>query len=112
MSAETHLATAGNATGIVVRVHGNDEAVLSFQTEHASFDVSLRDVRDREQFVDAGGVGRFVKIGPAPRTVGSRPYEAKWVETNPLSGVVPYWLRVTQVDQAMAWSSPVYVRQS
>jgi hypothetical protein len=109
---EWNNATAGNATGIVVRVHGSNKTALSFHSGPSSFDVSLRDVRDSEQFVDAGGVGRFVKIGPAPRTDGSRQYEAKWVETNPLSGVVPYWLRVTQVDQAMAWSSPIYVQHS
>ena len=102
-------ATAGNATGIVVRVRGDQATVLSFHSEHTQFDVKLSDVRGKEHTVDAGGVDRFVKIGPAPRTDGRRQFDASWIDTTSLPGVVPYWLRVTQVDQAMAWSSPVYV---
>ena len=105
-------ATAGNAAGIIVRVHGDDSTVLTFRSENAVFDVELREVRDQEHFVDAGGVGRFAKIGPAPRTDGPRKFEASWVDSSPPGGVTPYWLRVTQVDQAMAWSSPVYVKKS
>jgi hypothetical protein len=26
-----------------------------------------------------------------------------------LTGEYPYWIRVTQIDQSLAWSSPVYV---
>ncbi|MBP85638.1 MAG: hypothetical protein CMJ64_02810 [Planctomycetaceae bacterium] len=102
-------ATAGNATGIVVRVRGDEATALSFDSEHARFQVNLNEVRDNDHAVDAGGVGRFVKIGPAPQTDGPWKCQASWIDANPPTGVVPYWLRVTQVDQAMAWSSPVYV---
>lgn len=105
-------ATAGNATGIVVRVHGDEKTVLELHSPHAIFDVKLNDVLDKEHVVDAGGVGRFVKIGPAPRTDGRWKFDASWVDSSPPSGVTPYWVRVTQVDQAMAWSSPVYVEHS
>lgn len=33
----------------------------------------------------------------------------EWRDGKPLSGVQPYWLRVVQVNQEMAWSSPVFV---
>jgi len=33
----------------------------------------------------------------------------EWRDGQPLSGVQPYWLRVVQVNQEMAWSSPVFV---
>ena len=33
----------------------------------------------------------------------------EWRDSRPLSGVQPYWLRVVQQDQDMAWSSPVFV---
>ena len=105
-------ATAGNAAGVVVRVRGDEATVLEFRSEPATFEVALPDVRDSEYTFDAGGVGRFAKIGPAPRVGGPSKFEARWVDTNPPSGVAPYWLRVTQVDQAMAWSSPVYVSHS
>ena len=102
-------ATAGNTTGIIVRVRGDDSTRLRFDSEPSSFEIGLAQVRSTEHFVDAGGVGRFVKIGPSPDSAGSTDFEATWIDTSPLSGVTPYWLRLTQVDQAMAWSSPVYV---
>ena len=105
-------ATAGNTTGIVVRVHGGNAARLHFQSEPVTWDIGLNQICETEHVFEAGGVGRFVKIGPAPRTDGLRQYHASWVDPNPQDGVVPYWLRVVQVDQALAWSSPVYVQRS
>lgn len=101
-------ATAGNASGIIVRVRGGQSTKLRFASEPASFEVGLANVDD-SHIVDAGGVGRFVKIGPSPSIDGPLVYAATWTDSDPPSGITPYWLRVTQVDQAMAWSSPVYV---
>jgi len=105
-------ATAGNATGIVVRVQGDAQTRLRFQTEPTTFDIALADVCSRETLLDAGGVGRFVKIGPAPSNHGPQTFAGSWIDKNPVLGVTPYWLRVVQVDQAMAWSSPVFVERS
>ena len=33
----------------------------------------------------------------------------EWRDEQPLSGGQPYWLRVVQANQEMAWSSPVFV---
>jgi hypothetical protein len=102
-------ATAGNATGIVIHVQGDERTRLKFESEPASFDITLDEVRDTETVKDASGVGRFVKIGPAPRNDGPRRFETNWIDESPIAGVTPYWIRVVQIDQAMAWSSPVYV---
>jgi len=99
--------TAGNTTGILVRVHGSRTARLYFSSAPATFSIGLDDVCQAETTIDAGGIGRFVRLGPSAD--GPRSFEATWVETQIGVGVTPYWMRVVQVDQGMAWSSPVYV---
>ena len=59
--------------------------------------------------VDAGGVGRHVTVGPAPKEDGPRKVELTYRDTQQVGGMWPYWVRVVQIDQARAWSSPVYV---
>ncbi|MBC8354887.1 MAG: DUF3604 domain-containing protein [Planctomycetes bacterium] len=104
-------ATAGNTTGIIVRVRGAEGTRLHFQSQPVTWDVDLSEVRENEQVFEAGGISRFVKVGPAPRTDGPQQFHAGWVDAKRPAGVVPYWIRVVQVDQAMAWSSPVYVHR-
>ena len=37
--------------------------------------------------------------------------ELSFRDTREVSGLCPYWVRVTQVDQHRAWSSPIYVQR-
>ena len=104
--------TAGNASGVLVRVHGDDSTELTFVTGPATFTVKLADVRDSDHRVEAGGVNRFAQIGPPPNASGSQSFEQEFVDTEPVEGEFPYWIRVTQIDQSLAWSSPVYVTRS
>jgi hypothetical protein len=104
--------TAGNAAGILVRVSGDDSIALTFATGPATFTVKLGDVRRSDHRVDAGGVNRFAQIGPPPNASGPQLFEREFVDTEPIEGEFPYWIRVTQIDQSLAWSSPVYVTRS
>lgn len=101
--------TAGNAAGILIRVRSNDSTELTFATGPATFTVKLADVRSDTHRVDAGGVNRFIQIGPPPNASGAQSFEQEFVDTEPFDGEFPYWIRVTQIDQSLAWSSPVYV---
>jgi len=101
--------TAGNASGVLVRVHGDDSTELTFATGPATFTVRLGDVQCSEHRIDAGGVNRFAQIGPPPNASGPQSFEQDFVDTEPVAGEFPYWIRVTQIDQSLAWSSPVYV---
>jgi hypothetical protein len=106
---EWNSATAGNASGFTFTLLGNTNTRLLLNTEPLTCDVGLNEVLEEEVFLDAGGVGRFIKIGPAPREDGPSQFEGRWMDENPPTGESPYWVRVTQIDQAKAWSSPVYV---
>ena len=87
----------------------NPTTKLSFESGPTSFDVSLGQIRSETHHVNAGGVGRFVEIGLPPDTKGTTDFEMETTDEEAVDGEFPYWIRVTQVDQSLAWSSPVYV---
>lgn len=102
-------ATAGNAAGFTFRWDGDTTARCSFHSDPCSFDFSRNQIQIDPLTVDAGFVKSSVQIGPAPKKDGMRRVDLTYIDTQPLPGETPYWVRIVQVDQARAWSSPVYV---
>lgn len=103
-------ATGGNAAGFVFRWDEARQACCHFAAPPTTFRFSQNLVNLAPMTVDAGYVEGRVQVGPAPREDGTRQVGLSFRDEVPLNGVVPYWVRVVQVDQARAWSSPVYVR--
>ncbi|NKB72813.1 MAG: DUF3604 domain-containing protein [Candidatus Latescibacteria bacterium] len=104
-------ATAGNWAGAVLRVEGGEQMRARFESGPCNFTFSPVQVRGAPMRVEAGGLDRAVEVGPAPRDDGPSRFALRWRDTQPLVGMNPYWVRVIQVDQARAWSSPVYARR-
>ena len=103
--------TAGNSMGFNLKLEGNGSTLCRFESGPSTFEFALSQVRTAPMLVDAGGVSRRVRVGPAPALDGPRQVELSYRDTRALSGPCPYWVRVTQVDQQQAWSSPVYVER-
>ena len=109
--------TAGNTSGFeIVCSDLSPNAKIQFNTGPLTFDADLNELFRTERTMDAGGVNRFVRIGPAlgDFAVPFDPIEPfqcneSFRDEAPLAGTQPYWIRVTQLDQSKAWSSPVYV---
>lgn len=100
--------TAGDWDGVVVDVEGTAATLLHFETEPATFSLAVSDLA-RGPFVhDAGGVGQQVRIEPDPGPEAPREVRFR-VQVAPPSGRHPYFVRVTQQDGHMAWSSPIYI---
>lgn len=99
--------TAGNAAGCLIRVSG-DDCELAFDAGPKQFQAAVAQF-STEMRLDAGGVNRFISVGPAPRSDGPQLFEHATSDPEHLAGTQPYWIRVVQTDQSMAWSSPVYV---
>lgn len=104
--------SAGNAAGIIIKVQGDDSTKLAFESGPTTFTVKLNDVLNDDHRVDAGGVGRFAQIGPPPNPDGPMTFDLETTDEESVTGEFPYWIRVTQVDQSLAWSSPVYVTRN
>ena len=63
---------------------------------------------DGPRVIDIGTLNRRVTVSLAPQPTAES-VEFSVTDDAPLPGVNPYWLRVVQTDQEMAWSSPIYV---
>lgn len=99
--------TAGNRAGVEFDVAGPEEAELSFVTGPSQWTATLAQVR-AGMAVDAGGLSRRVETGPAPdRGAPADVTVTATVAVEP--GEQSVWVRVVQVDGAMAWASPVTV---
>ena len=60
------------------------------------------------QEFELGALDRKVTVSFAPRDAPESAVFA-FTDPNPQPGVNPYWVRVTQCDMEMAWTSPVFV---
>ena len=109
--------TAGDWDGVVVEIEGTPTTRLHFETAPATFSLPLGNLSDGPFIHDAGGIGQHVRIehdpGPeAPREVRFQVRDTVPPASRPPHAGHPYFVRVTQQDGHMAWSSPIYVTAS
>jgi len=102
-------ATAGNRAGVILDLEGDESTLCRFSTGPCQFEFRLSQATDVPMVVDAGGVSRHVVVSRPPDAGGPRRVELSYRDKRDVVGTCPYWVRVTQVDQNQAWSSPVYV---
>ena len=107
-AASWRTATAGNRAGIVLQVEGEEGAGFQFTSEQCEFTFTLAQARDGVVH-QAGEFCKQVEVSVAPGEDGATQAQITWREEDDLWGTQPYWVRVTQIDQQVAWSSPVYV---
>jgi len=97
--------TAGGAAGLVVDIQSAGDARLSFHSPLVEKTLSVSELQSHP-FFDCGGVGRFLQVDRPPRQDGPRDFSLQHeMECQPGA----YWIRVLQVDQSIAWASPIYV---
>lgn len=97
--------------GVRLEIEGGPETCCRFESDPATFGFALSQVREQSMRVDAGGASRRVIAGPAPAADLPPRVELSCRDTRAVSGLCPYWVRVTQVDQHRAWNSPIYVER-
>ena len=100
--------TTGDADGVILTLDAPPETVLHFQTGVVDHQVSLKEISNGPVRVDAGGIEIAAVFEQMPIGAG-REVEFSFKENTPPSGCHPYWVRVTQIDGAKAWASPIYV---
>ncbi|MEE9275209.1 MAG: DUF3604 domain-containing protein, partial [bacterium] len=105
--------TTGDADGVEFRLEGGAGARLRFRTPVARFEVDLDGVGAEPHIVQAGGVRQQVSVQRISPESGPAEVEAEFqvAEEDFLPGWNPYFVKVTQEDGAMAWSSPIFVRR-
>jgi len=100
--------TAGDEDGVVLDIEGLDNASITFETKPARFSVPPAQITGKDRVFPAGGLDRWVVLRRVAEQY-ARDARFKWTEKQPPVGTSAYWLRVTQQDGAVAWSSPIFV---
>ena len=102
-------ATAGNHAGLLLEVEGDEHTMCSFDSPQVQFKFPLAHVLKASLTRDAGGLDCKVTVGPAPDNDAPTRAGLTFRDHEARTRTHAYWVRVTQIDQAQAWSSPVYV---
>ncbi len=101
-------ATAGNRAGVVLEIEGNAATKCEFESAQTSFSFLLAQVLSTPLAIAAGGMDCQVSVGPAPDETAPSRVSLRHSDHTVLPEKFAYWVRVTQIDQAQAWSSPVF----
>ncbi len=103
--------TAGNSAGVALTLKSDGWQAAKFESGPSQFEFQRADV-DNDLTIEAGGVGQRVKVGWEPKSDGPRHCEVNYIDDDKINGWCPYWVRVVQIDQEKAWSTPVYVTRT
>ena len=101
--------TAGDADGIILTLNAPEETKLRFQSDITAFSLALNEVQTEPIVKEAGGVNLKVAVEWLPMGTESRVVDFQYVERNLPRTPTPYYVRLTQIDGAKAWSSPIWI---
>ncbi len=109
--------TTGNFGGVDVWYEGDyaggyesdETARLVIETNHVSGTFKLSDISLEDQVLEAGGLGRRLRVFRLPETNPHRELVASMPIDIHDNGDNPIWVRVTTEDGFNAWSSPIFV---
>jgi hypothetical protein len=91
--------------------HGESgEARMAYSpAEAVAFRFGLRDLAEGPVRLGLGALDRWITASLAPEAGNATEARFTFTDHDPRPGVNPYWVRVIQEDQEMAWTSPVFV---
>lgn len=101
--------TSGDVDGLIIKFDAEDP-VFTFNSKPVKFDFGLSDINDSAYIINAGGINRRVEISKVPNECGPTRIKFNYKVSEIKQGAInPYYVRVTQADGEMAWSSPIYI---
>jgi hypothetical protein len=101
--------TTGNMAGIDLWLEDGSDAEIAIATTIVEARVRVADIGFEDTVVDAGGLGRQLRLFRLPDRLDSRrlafTHDVRFTGPEDL----PVYVRVTQEDGNQAWSSPIYL---
>ena len=90
--------------------HGEEGArrITFAAADRVLIPTTLGGLADGPRVIELGELDRAVTVELAPEPGPDR-VEFQFTDESPEPGINPYWVRVTQSDMEMAWTSPVFV---
>lgn len=100
--------TGGDPDGVLLKINAPEDTTATFYSKQVTFIFKPNEIKHEPTVIEVGPVNRRVKIqkikdGKLPRSLD---FNIKDREIK--KGLNQYWVKVTQSDGSMAWSSPVY----
>jgi len=105
---EWNSSTGGDPDGVVLELDVPREAVISFQSNPVSFQFKPAEITAVPYITEIGPVNQRVIVQAITKKTTPKNL-AFDTRVDLVDGLNPVWVKVTQEDGSMAWSSPVYV---
>lgn len=102
--------TVGDEDGIVLAIDAPPEARLQIKTQPCSFEITWGETGTGPTVFEAGGIGQKVFVKRLPDATSPWEVSFLWVDDQPPLEGGAYYFKVTQIDGAVAYSSPFYIR--
>jgi hypothetical protein len=107
-SIEWNSTTGGDPDGVILELDAPDNAIINFTSKPKSFEFKPNEINYEPMVVDVGDVNQKVKVQAIKKS--DLPKTLTFSHTITLArGLNPIWVKVTQEDGSLAWSSPVYI---
>jgi hypothetical protein len=110
---DTHLSwqsiTTGGTAGMILTLEDFQAAKLTLRTMQKNVTFSPSDIGIRPQTWDCGGLKKEIRAIRLPDMNKAREFTFSLPIENLKSGDNPIYIRVTQEDGHMAWTSPIYL---
>jgi hypothetical protein len=101
--------TTGNFGGFDVWLDESPDARLEIETNHGTLAEKLSDLKMEETIMEAGGLGRCIRVFRLPDNKLPQQYETNIEVVLRPKGDNPLWVCLTLEDGSQAWSSPIYL---
>ena len=105
-----HSITTGGLTGLVLTLEDPLSGTLKLETTQANADCPVADIQLAPQIWPCGGLGKQIEVYRLPREQHALEFTFAIALDNLHSGDNPMYVRVTQEDGHMAWTSPIYIQ--
>lgn len=106
-SVEWDAVTSGNYQGIRVEFDAPPDTAVSFSSRPLSTEFTLSEI-DEGRTIDAGSLESELEVRRVKESE-QRHADISLVDAGVEKGTYPYFVRVSQTDGEMAWSSPILV---
>ena len=103
--------TSGQEEGILLKVDGPDDAVVTVKAGPAELSFRLGEARTENLRWDLGGLEQYVTASTLHTDGTTQDMVLEHVDEPP-HGEHAYWVRVVQTAFHRAWSSPIYLKKT
>ncbi|MEM7130345.1 MAG: DUF3604 domain-containing protein [Chloroflexota bacterium] len=102
--------TTGDCDGLDLVLNDAKTGTIHFESEAGTASVNLADLisQSPRKTFDFGGVDMQVMVERYPAAVKTQTLNLSHAVTPPTGKLTPYFVKATQVDGEMGWSSPIY----